>query len=112
MHDEIYVDGVLAAVFKRGMLRIDLFTLAPESRPEMPGRGGEEEKQLRQRLLMTPQGFAEAYGVFTEIMLKLKQSGLIQAAGLPSEPSPGSAGSAARGTSSPEQEAQAFSPNF
>lgn len=98
MHDEIYVDGVLGAVFKRGMLRIDLFTLAPETRMGLPAE--EETKQFLQRLVMTPQGFAEAYGVFTQIMLKLSQSGVVPASAAP------------QGESGPEQKSEPLSPNF
>lgn len=76
MIDEIYVDGVLAAGFHRGMLRIEFFSVAPGA-GSPGGPASEERKQPRQRLIMTPQGFAETYGVFTEIMLKLKQAGLL-----------------------------------
>ena len=71
MIEETYVDGVLGAGLNRGMLRIDFYSLSPAS-----GGGGEEIRTPRQRLIMTPQGFAEAYAVFTDIMLKLKETGL------------------------------------
>lgn len=103
MHDEIYVDGVLGAVFKRGMLRIDLFTLAPESRTGTPGE--EETRQFLQRLVMTPQGFAEAYGVFTQIMLRLSQSGVLPAGTAPKE-------AATQETPGPSQKQEPLSPNF
>lgn len=106
MHDEIYVDGVLGAVFKRGMLRIDLFTLAPETRTGSPAEPSEKEtKQFLQRLVMTPQGFAEAYGVFTQIMLRLSQSGVLPAGAAPQEAS-------AQETSGPSQKEEPLSPNF
>lgn len=103
MHDEIYVDGVLGAVFKRGMLRIDLFTLAPETRTGSPAE--EETKQFLQRLVMTPQGFAEAYGVFTQIMLRLSQSGVVSAGAAPQE-------AAEQETPGPAQKQEPLSPNF
>lgn len=103
MHDELYVDGVLGAVFKRGMLRIDLFTLAPETRTGSPAE--EETKQFLQRLVMTPQGFAEAYGVFTQIMLRLSQSGVVSTGAAPQE-------AATQETSGPAQTQEPLSPNF
>lgn len=106
MHDEIYVDGVLGAVFKRGMLRIDLFTLAPETRTGAPAEPAEEEtKQFLQRLVMTPQGFAEAYGVFTQIMLRLSQSGVVPVGVAPQE-------AATQQTPDPSQAEEPLSPNF
>ncbi|KAF0235206.1 MAG: hypothetical protein FD177_365 [Desulfovibrionaceae bacterium] len=103
MHDEIYVDGVLGAVFKRGMLRIDLFTLAPETRTGAPA--DEETKQFLQRLVMTPQGFAEAYGVFTQIMQRLSQSGVVPAGAAQQEAS-------AQEMPDPSQKEDPLSPNF
>jgi hypothetical protein len=103
MHDEIYVDGVLGAVFKRGMLRIDLFTLAPKTRTGAPA--DEETKQFLQRLVMTPQGFAEAYGVFTQIMHRLNQSGVASVDTTPPE-------AATQETSGPSQKQGPLSPNF
>jgi len=103
MHDELYVDGVLGAVFKRGMLRIDLFTLAPETRTGAPAE--EETKQFLQRLVMTPQGFAETYGVFTQIMLRLSQSGVVPAGAAPQQ-------AATQQTSGPSQAEEPLSPNF
>jgi hypothetical protein len=103
MHDEIYVDGVLGAVFKRGMLRIDLFTLAPETRTGAPTE--EETKQFLQRLVMTPQGFAEAYAVFTQIMRRLSQSGVVSAGVAPQE-------TATQEPSAPSQKEEPLSPNF
>jgi hypothetical protein len=102
MIDETYVDGVLAAGLNRGMMRIDLYSVSPGTTP-----GAAEEKLPRQRLVMTPAGFAEIYGIFTAIMQKLEQEGLVVAPGgkpaAPFEPAK---------PSSPAGQTGELSPNF
>jgi len=104
MIDEQYVDGVLAAGLNRGMLRIDLYSVSPGSKP-----GSLEEKLPRQRLVMTPAGFAEIYGVFTGIMQKLQQAGLVGAPGLKADAQPESAEPSASGEPA---DSGGLSPNF
>ena len=102
MIDETYVDGVLSAGLNRGMLRIDLYSFSPGASP-----GAAEEKLPRQRLVMTPTGFVEIYGIFTAIMQKLEQEGLVVApVGKPAaQPEPAK-------PSGPEGQTGGLSPNF
>ena len=107
MIEETYVDGVLAAGFNRGMLRIDFYSVSPgQVEP-----GAAEEKLPRQRLVMTPAGFAEAYAVFTGIMRKLQEAGL---AGAPGPAAATQTESCAPSTGEPEGPAASagLSPNF
>ena len=106
MADELYVDGVLAAGMNRGMLRIDFYSVSP-----VPGSATEETKLPGQRLVMTPQGFAETYAVFTDIMRKLTEAGLVRPLA-PKTGGPDSSGPETHGSGSPAPGEGGVSPNF
>ena len=106
MIDEKFVDGVFAARLDRGMLRIDFYSVDIGSKP-----GVEGEKVPRQRLVMTPQGFAETYAVFTDIMQKMQKAGPAGATGANSGPAPGPQGQPDSGQPSPSGQGSSEEPN-
>lgn len=66
MIDEVFADGVLAIGFANGAVRIDLASFGALS----SGGGGVPQKEFRQRLILTAEGFNELLGA----MLKLRES--------------------------------------
>ena len=82
MADEVFVDGILGAGFSQGALRIDFFTFS-----DLAKAG----KEARLRLVMTPEGFAQAYAQLTQVMEQLKKTrgatGVPEAAPEPRVPS-------------------------
>ena len=63
--DEIFVDGILGAGFSQGAVRIDFHSIANIA---------QGSKEPRMRLIMTTEGFVEAYTQMTAIMEQLKKT--------------------------------------
>lgn len=102
MREELFVDGISGIGFGKGAVRIDFFAMSPDA---LDGKG-KPAKEHRQRLVMTTEGFAEAFTLLSGIMEKLQRAGM-----LPTPPTPrpgekaGTATDTATGAASP-------SPNF
>lgn len=70
---QIFVDGVAEVSFGQGAVRIDFYTLSHDKRDAE----GKPARVLVQRLVMTPQGFAEALGPLQATADKLVEMGIL-----------------------------------
>jgi hypothetical protein len=76
MTKELFVDGVLNVGFGRGIVRIDVGSLSLTQTDDK----GKPLLELRQRLLLHPQGFLELHHAMGEMLKKLINVGVLQAA--------------------------------
>lgn len=94
---EFFADGVAEVGYGAGAVRIDFYTL---------GRGkdaqGNPTKELTQRVVMTPQGFIEAWGSMQGMADKLTEIGILKKR----------EGAAAAPAAAPAEAAPPMSPNF
>lgn len=99
MIPEIFADGVGEVGFGGGMVRIDLVSLSVTDNDA----DGNPKREVRQRLVMTPQGFLETYASMQGMLEKLVELGVVQ---------PQSAPDAPQETAETDEAGQPKSPNF
>ena len=87
MSDEVFADGILGVGFGKGAVRIDFFALSAEA----VDAKGQPAKERRQRVVMTTEGFVEAYAMLTSVMDKLQAQGLVRR-----QAAPGATGTGAK----------------
>jgi len=72
MEKEVFVDGVGQIHFTGGMIRLDFITIQPN------GENGEDVKpEVKERVIMTPQGFLSVYGTMNQLIEKLVENGVL-----------------------------------
>ncbi len=72
MEKEVYVDGAGQIHYAGGMIRLDFITIQPN------GDNGEVVKpEVKERVIMTPQGFLSVYGTMNQLVNKLVESGVL-----------------------------------
>lgn len=81
---QIFVDGVSEVSFGQGAVRIDFYTLSHDKRDAE----GNPARILVQRLVMTPQGFADSLGPLQATAEKLVQVGILSRREATAEPAP------------------------
>jgi hypothetical protein len=71
--EEIYADGIGQIHFAGGMVRFDFVTLQPDA-------DGKKEPQpvCRERIIMPPQGFLNAFNSMQNLIDKLLEAGVLQ----------------------------------
>jgi hypothetical protein len=70
---ELYADGIGGISLTEGMVRIELVSLLPNAvEPNRP------TPEVRQRLIMTPQGFLQAHAAMQNLLEKLEEAGIVQ----------------------------------
>ena len=81
MSEEVFADGILGVGFGKGAVRIDFFALSAETTDAK----GQPAKERRQRIVMTTEGFVEAFTMLAGVMDKLQAQGVVrrQTAGAP-----------------------------
>ena len=104
MSEELFVDGILGVGYGKGAVRIDFFALSPDA----VDAKGQPAKERRQRIVMTTEGFVEAFALLAGVMDKLQAQGVVrrQTAPAPTGPEP------AAGTVAPKTDEACPSPNF
>jgi hypothetical protein len=70
---ELYADGVLDIGFGNGMVRIDLFSLSPLRKDE----NGQPRPAIRQRVVMSLQGFLSSLGAMDGMRQRLEAAGVL-----------------------------------
>ena len=112
MHNELYDDAIGEITVTGGIVRIDLVSLSPTHKDA----AGQPVSELRQRLIMSIEGFANSFEVIQKAMHGLIEAGAIRRT-LPDERSApaaaGAAGQLQNGAAKPNGAArQSPSPNF
>lgn len=69
---EIFADGIGQIHFAGGMVRFDFMTLQPESDGKAP------VPEVRERIIMPPQGFLGAFNSMQQLIDKLLAAGVLQ----------------------------------
>ena len=70
---ELYADGIGGISLTEGLVRIELVSLLPNAvEPNRP------TPDVRQRLLMTPQGFLQAFAAMQDLLGKLEEAGVVR----------------------------------
>lgn len=83
MVPEIFADSIGEISVANGVIRLDLVSLSATGKDEK----GQPVRELRQRIIMSPQGFIEAFGAMENVMHKLVELGVI-AKHPPASPAP------------------------
>lgn len=104
MTEELFADGILGIGYGKGAVRIDFFALSADA----VDAKGQPAKQRRQRIVMTTEGFVEAFTMLSGVMDKLQAQGVVrrQTAGGPAD------APAASGKAAPKTGKGSPSPNF
>ncbi|MCG5238982.1 hypothetical protein [Azospirillum doebereinerae] len=76
---ELYADGILDVGFGNGMVRIDLFSLSPLRKDE----NGQPLPAIRQRVVMSLQGFLSSLGAMDGMRQRLEAAGILVPNGVP-----------------------------
>jgi hypothetical protein len=71
--EEIYADGIGQIHFAGGMVRFDFVTLQPDAESK-----AEPQPLCRQRVIMPPQGFLNAFNSMQNLIDKLLEAGILQ----------------------------------
>lgn len=71
---EIYADGIHEISFGNGVIRLDLYSLSTLDK----AADGKPKRDLRQRVVLSPQGFLESLAVMQGMVAKLEQAGIIR----------------------------------
>lgn len=71
--EQIFADGVAEVGFGGGAIRVDLYTLSQDKRDE----NGNPQRELINRIVMTPQGFIEAVASLQGMAEKLVELGVL-----------------------------------
>jgi len=74
MTEELFADGILGIGYGKGAVRIDFFALSADA----VDAKGQPAKERRQRIVMTTEGFVEAYTMLTGVMEKLQAQGVVR----------------------------------
>ena len=70
---EIFADGIGQIHFAGGMVRFDFVTLQPD-----PDGKGEPQPLCKERVIMPPQGFLNAFNSMQNLIDKLLEAGILQ----------------------------------
>lgn len=100
MTEELFADGILGIGYGKGAVRIDFFALSADA----VDAKGQPAKELRQRIVMTTEGFVEAFTMLAGVMDKLQAQGVVRR----QTTSP----AAPQGTDAPKAGEGSPSPNF
>jgi len=73
-YQELFSDGIGEIGFGGGALRIDFFSMEPAGEGSQPGR------KPCVRIVMTPQGFINAYAAMQGMIEKMREMGILQEA--------------------------------
>ena len=86
MSEELFADGILGIGYGKGAVRIDFFALSAEA----VDAKGQPAKERRQRIVMTTEGFVEAFTMLSGVMDKLQAQGIVrrQTAAAPGQDAP------------------------
>lgn len=95
MTPETFADGIGRIGLSEGMVRIELVSIADQDAE------GRAVREVRHRIVMTPQGFLQAVQAQLNLVRKLEEAGVLRRA-----PAPGGEGAAPATTGNPR------SPNF
>lgn len=102
MHNELYADAIGEITVTGGIVRIDLVSLSPTHKDA----SGQPVPELRQRVIMSMEGFANSFEVIQKAMHGLIEAGAIRRTlpderrdALPAHPEPRPNGKAARSPS-------------
>ena len=71
--EEIFADGIGQIHFAGGMVRFDFVTLQPD-----PDGKGEPQPLCKERIIMPPQGFLNAFNSMQNLIDKLLEAGILQ----------------------------------
>ena len=71
---EIFADGIGEIALVGGMVRIDLVSLSQTEKNE----SGEALLELRQRVVMSPEGFLRSFGAMENLVKQLVDAGLLR----------------------------------
>ena len=74
MTSEIFADGVSEVNIAGGIVRINFVSLSATLKDEK----GTPVRELRQRIVITPQGVLELYGAMQQVIEKLIATGVLQ----------------------------------
>jgi hypothetical protein len=74
MTDEVFADGVSEINIAGGIVRINFVSLSAAQKDDK----GNPARELRQRIVITPQGVLELYGALQQVIEKLVQTGVLQ----------------------------------
>lgn len=69
---EIFADGIGQIHFSGGMVRFDFMTLQPNQ------NGGDPTVEYKERIIMPPQGFLNAFQSMQNLIDKLLEAGVLQ----------------------------------
>ncbi|MFP5258663.1 MAG: hypothetical protein ACLGQH_06535 [Acidobacteriota bacterium] len=100
MSEELFADGILGIGYGKGAVRIDFFALSAEA----VDAKGQPAKERRQRIVMTTEGFVEAFTMLSGVMDKLLAQGVVRRQT--------AAASDAPGQDAPKDDLDSPSPNF
>ena len=71
---EVYADGMGEITLSGGMVRIDLVSLSSEKKDSE----GRPELDIRQRIVMPPDGFLRSFSAMEDLVQKLMKAGLVK----------------------------------
>lgn len=74
MHDEIFIDGVSEITVTGPTIRIDTFTVSPSEKDA----DGNPKPVLRQRMIMTVEGFMNARDLIERVARELIEGGVVR----------------------------------
>ena len=74
MTAEIFADGVSEVNIASGLARINFVSLSGTLKDDK----GNPQRELRQRVVITPQGVLELFGALQQVIERLVEAGLIQ----------------------------------
>ena len=74
MHDEIFVDGISEITVTGPTVRIDTFTLSPSEKDAT----GNPKPVMRQRVVMTLEGFMTARDLIEQVARQLVDRGVVR----------------------------------
>ena len=104
MSEELFADGILGVGYGKGAVRIVFFTLSADA----VDAKGQPAKERRQRVVMTTEGFVEAFALLAGVMDKLQAQGVVRRQPAPAPASPGTPGR----TDAPKADEACPNPNF
>lgn len=100
LRPEVFADGMGEITLTGGMVRIDLVCLSAEKKDSE----GRPELELRQRVVMPPDGFLRSFSAMEDLMQKLIKAGVVKQRSpddIAANPSPPATGSQAENPKSP-----------
>jgi hypothetical protein len=74
MINEVFADGVSEINIAGGIVRINFVSLSGTEKDDK----GNPTRELRQRIVITPQGVLELYGALQQVIEKLVSTGVLQ----------------------------------